>query len=144
MHVNKKVHADSLVTTTHFIKKSVMVPINEDYEPTDRSNADRPFTRGIMTFDDFNYRQFNEHILLEEPQPVDKLKIIKERKYMSTMTVVESVLDSQDHQLTEENMASSPQLDFVHSLITVEPSDIEIQEKKLKDEKEAQAKIEEA
>ena len=74
-----------------------MVPINEDDEPTDRTNADRPFTRGIMTFDDFNYRQFNDHILLEEPLPVDKLKIIKERKQMSNTKVVESVLDSQDH-----------------------------------------------
>ena len=121
-----------------------MVPINEDDEPMNVTNADRPFTRGIMTFDDFNYRQFNEHILLEEPQPVDKLKIIKERKQMSNTEIVGSVLDSQDHQLTEDNMASAPQLDFVHSVITVEPSDFQIQEQKIKEEREAQAKIEEA
>ena len=53
----KKLHADSVVPTTHFIKKSVMVP-DEDLAPCN------PFNRGIMQFDDYNYNQFNEHVLI--------------------------------------------------------------------------------
>ena len=46
----KKMHSDSTVSTTHFIKKSVMLPLKEDeyghsVEPINRNN---PFMRGIM------------------------------------------------------------------------------------------------
>jgi hypothetical protein len=36
--------------------------------------------RGIMEFDDFNYKNYNEYILLEEPTVVERRRIIKERK----------------------------------------------------------------
>lgn len=53
MHVKKKVHADTIVATTHFIKKAVIVP--NGYE-SDSATVDRPFARGIMAFDDYNYK----------------------------------------------------------------------------------------
>lgn len=51
-------HADTIVNTTHFFKKSVMVPLKEDddgnqFEP---QNTAHPFMRGIMKFDDYNYK----------------------------------------------------------------------------------------
>ncbi len=65
----KKLHADTLVNTTHFIKKAVMVPIeiDEDGVTQEPENKDHPFMRGIMTFDDFNYKMFNDYVLIEQP-----------------------------------------------------------------------------
>lgn len=79
----KKLHADTLVQTTHFIKKSVMVPCEGDDEGNlveQSTNRKHPFMRGIMTFDDYNYNQFNEYVLIEEPKLVEKRRIIEDRK----------------------------------------------------------------
>jgi hypothetical protein len=51
--MSKKIHADTMISTTHFIKKSVMVPIEEELNV--HVNTEHPFKRGIMTFDDFSY-----------------------------------------------------------------------------------------
>ena len=54
----KKLHADTAIQTTHFIKKSVMVPQPEDElgNPVEQiTNSNHPFMRGIMNFDDYNY-----------------------------------------------------------------------------------------
>ena len=66
----RKLHADTVVSTTHFIKKSVMVPINEDNDGnlvSNDQNTSHPFMRGIMQFDDYNYKQFNDFVLVPEP-----------------------------------------------------------------------------
>jgi hypothetical protein len=83
--VEKKMHVDSNINTTHFIKKSVMVPLKEDelgrmHEPKNKNN---PFMRGIMEFDDYNYSQVNEFILLEEPAELEKKRIIRERRQLA-------------------------------------------------------------
>jgi hypothetical protein len=54
----KKLHSDTLISTTHFIKKSVMIPVDwtDDGVETHPPNISHPFMRGIMTFDDYNYR----------------------------------------------------------------------------------------
>lgn len=68
----RKLHADSLVSTTHFIKKAVMVPHNDDFEDNvnikEEHTLHRPFTRGIMTFDDYNYSTVNDYVLVVEPE----------------------------------------------------------------------------
>lgn len=71
----KKLHADTVVNTTHFIKKSVMVPLKMDDEgnQTEPANTLHPFMRGIMNFDDYNYRQYNSYILVEEPTNLNQL-----------------------------------------------------------------------
>lgn len=79
----KKLHADTVVQTTHFIKKSVMVPCEEDDDGNQLEivgNSKHPFMRGIMRFDDYNYNQFNEYVLIEEPKEFEKRKMIEERK----------------------------------------------------------------
>ena len=65
----RKLHADTLVNTTHFIKKSVMVPLALDDEgkEVEPANVQHPFMRGIMNFDDYNYKQFNDFVLVEQP-----------------------------------------------------------------------------
>ena len=61
----KKLHADTLVSTTHFMKRSIMVPIaNEATTQEEVTNKNHPFMRGIMNFDDYNYTHFNEFVLL--------------------------------------------------------------------------------
>ena len=63
-------HADTVVNTTHFIKKSVMIPleIDDDGSVLKPNNVNHPFSRGIMEFDDFNYKPFNEIVFIPEPR----------------------------------------------------------------------------
>lgn len=48
------------------IKKAVMVPLETDDEgePIDREDVLSPFNRGVMAFDDYNYKLFNEFVLV--------------------------------------------------------------------------------
>jgi hypothetical protein len=66
----RKLHADTVVNTTHFIKKSVMIPleIDDDGAVLKPNNVTHPFSRGIMEFDDFNYKPFNEIVFVPEPR----------------------------------------------------------------------------
>ena len=78
----RKLYADTVVQTTHFIKKSVMVPLEYDDEGIiqENENINHPFMRGIMNFDDYNYQVFNPYILLEEPNAERKRQEALERK----------------------------------------------------------------
>lgn len=65
MPSHKKLHADSMVCTAHLIKKSVMVPIQQtEGKYAEPENIQHPFMRGIMTFDDYNYQNYNDLVLL--------------------------------------------------------------------------------
>lgn len=66
----RKLHADTVVNTTHFIKKSIMIPLAVDDEghQCEPQNLNHPFMRGIMQFDDYNYKQYNSFVLIEEPK----------------------------------------------------------------------------
>jgi len=59
-----------------------MVPIKVDDEGKVREpeNADHPFMRGIMNFDDYSYSHFNSYVLLEEPHDSEKRRILADRK----------------------------------------------------------------
>jgi hypothetical protein len=77
----RKMHVDSVVSTTHFFKKAVMLPQDLENE-SDGDNqvkgtangkqnkkgpreVQQPFVRGIMQFDDYNYKAFNPYVLIE-------------------------------------------------------------------------------
>jgi hypothetical protein len=80
---HKKLYGDTIVNTTHFIKKSVMVPLQTDEEgiQVEPQNQEHPFMRGIMSFDDYNYKQYNQYVLIEEPyESARKRQIQQERK----------------------------------------------------------------
>jgi len=66
MSNQKKLNGESYVGMTHLLKKAVMVPNEEKQFRSKRANS-QPFTRGIMKFDDFNYKAFNEHVLVLDP-----------------------------------------------------------------------------
>ena len=55
----RKLQAETNLQTLQLIKKSVIVPKVKGKQ--------HPFKRGIMNFDDFNYEQFNQYVLVEEP-----------------------------------------------------------------------------
>ena len=74
----KKLFADTAVTTTLLLKKCVRVPkleLKNDLVPdglpyveytkeTERQQV-KPFQRGVMGFDDYNYDKFNKYILID-------------------------------------------------------------------------------
>ena len=74
----RKMHVDSSIKTAHFLKKSIMLP-NERHKSESAkrqpTNPRHPFSRGIMTFDDYNYDQFNDHVLISQPLK-EKRKVI--------------------------------------------------------------------
>jgi hypothetical protein len=79
----RKLHADTTINTTHFIKKAVMVPFEIDEKGNEKVNEthqEHPFMRGIMNFDDYNYKSFNDYVFLEEPTEVEGKDDKKKRK----------------------------------------------------------------
>lgn len=62
------------------MKKAVMVPIETDDDgmsiPMD--NEFGPFYRGVLQFDDYNYRVINPFLLL--PKPEEKKKLTKQER----------------------------------------------------------------
>lgn len=52
-------HSESQVSTAHFLKKCAILA----EEPSEHDKLN-PFNRGAFKFEDFNYQQFNEFILL--------------------------------------------------------------------------------
>ena len=66
----RKLYADSVCTTTHLLKKAVMIPIKYDDEGNQEEvgHAYNPFMRGVMEFDDYNYAVHNPYVLVEDPK----------------------------------------------------------------------------
>lgn len=55
------------------LKKSVMIPLKIDdngNQIENVSNADHPFCRGVMAFDDYNYTLHNKYVLVEDPREI--------------------------------------------------------------------------
>ena len=68
----RKLFADSIVQTTHLLKKSVMIPIKYDDEgKAEGQDAYGPFMRGAMEFDDYNYSIHNPYVLVEDPKDAE-------------------------------------------------------------------------
>ena len=65
-----------MVSTTHFLKKSIMVPLTtlDNGVSVEPKNTQHPFMRGIMQFDDYNYGRFNGYILVPQPKESSKMK----------------------------------------------------------------------
>ena len=77
----KKIHADTRITSTHFLKECSKVPKIAMEKETIHTKSDYQlmldarqmkamqkrnlFQRGAMAFDDFNYESYNEHILID-------------------------------------------------------------------------------
>ena len=62
---NRKLNADTVVLTTHLLKKCVQVPVFHATEQEETAYQGHPFKRGAMKFDDYNYHIYNPYILVE-------------------------------------------------------------------------------
>ena len=62
-------NADSLVQTTHFLKKCALETRNEESDP-----LKHVFKKGAMLFEDYNYAQINPYILVESLQNMETLE----------------------------------------------------------------------
>lgn len=132
----KKLHADTIVNTTHFMKKSIMVPLkeNEDGNLTEPMNSQHPFMRGILQFDDYNYERFNPYILLEEPKNPHLAAEIEQRERYKTLDQERASVSGKDAvPLSEKNLAAKERKEetdstYTHDLITIEKSKLELEE----------------
>jgi len=66
----RKLFADTMVLTTHFLKKCVLVPFKHTKAAKagteSKGYLDNPFKRGCMKFEDYNYSIINPYILIED------------------------------------------------------------------------------
>ena len=85
----RKFFSDTVVTTTHFLKKCIKVPkvnLKSEFEKDGvtqdemdliitRRKAD-PFKRGGMNFDDYNYSMYNKFLLVDPDRDEDDPEVI--------------------------------------------------------------------
>lgn len=81
----RKLNADTVVTTTHFLKKCILVPTRQT-EQEEKFFQDNPFKRGSMKFDDFNYEVYNPYILVQEQKDKNQKKKDKEQDELNKET----------------------------------------------------------
>jgi hypothetical protein len=135
----KKLHADTIVNTTHFMKKSILVPLkeNEDGNLTEPANAHHPFMRGILQFDDYNYERFNQYVLLEEPKNASIAAEIEMRERNKTLEQERASVSGKDAvPLSEKNLAAKERTQqsdstYTHELITIEKSKLELEQEEI-------------
>ena len=124
------------MNTTHFMKKSIMVPLkeNEDGNLTEPVNSQHPFMRGILQFDDYNYERFNQYVLLEEPKNPHVAAEIEQRERNKTLDQERASVSGKDAvPLSEKNLAAKERKEetdstYTHDLITIEKSKLELEE----------------
>lgn len=66
----------ALALTSNLDDNFVAAPSNKK----SKRQLDQPFMRGIMNFDDFNYKAFNPYVLIEEPEnPSETINELEKR-----------------------------------------------------------------
>ena len=104
----RKLHADTIVNTTHLIKKAVMVPLQTDDEgrEVEQANAEHPFMRGIMTFDDFNYNHFNKFVLVPAPATHKEKQLLKQQTLKQ--------IEDKQAPLNQQNLTRHSEAPYAH------------------------------
>ena len=130
----RKLYADTVIQTTHFLKKSIMIPLKVDEEGAKQNievtNPYHPFMRGVMEFDDYNYKLYNPYVLLKEPEDeAHKRRMAK--------------LDAKQLQgdMSEKLSAKAIEryeADYEHDAIRVEPSEAEKREAAAEERRKAE------
>lgn len=142
----RKLFADSIIQTTHMLKKSVMIPIKHDDDGNleDMPNAYNPFKRGVMEFDDYNYRVHNPYVLVEDPKVVEYEKSKQQAPTMGLgsdrsglpggttsmpMTVggPPGSDPTKDPALSKKNVDNSITDEYQQDLVTILPSEMELE-----------------
>ena len=72
-----------------------------------------------MEFDDFNYKNYNEYILLEEPTVVERRRIIKERKQLALDKRANTMRQHQEEVFTEGMLEKHMEKDYTHKVLNL-------------------------
>ena len=140
----KKLYCDSIAQTTIMLKKSVMIPItiDADDQVEEVPHAYNPFMRGVMEFDDYNYSIHNPYVLVEDPKFAEVPKNDGKGNVGATShanmtvtsmqpsinapmgTIPEEIMDPV---FSEKNVNNSITDDYEHPMVTIEPSEMEIE-----------------
>lgn len=135
----RKLFADSVVQTTHMLKKSVMIPIKYDEEGNieEVSHAYNPFMRGIMEFDDYNYSVHNPYVLVEDPKYAEDEPVAKSKAGGEDTTRLRAPpnpsVDQVDMTFSQKNVTCSVTDEYEHDLMTILPSEMQLE--KIEEEK---------
>ena len=129
------------------LKKSIKVKVNFDEDEPENLNAYNPFNRGVMEFDDYNYEAYNQHILLEDPKHIDSdeqgSKVPKVEASLPPTSPVAKGKPDLDPAFSEKNLTNSVTDEYKHPLVTIEPSEMELekakQERELKEKADQEA-----
>ena len=106
-----------------------MVPVELDREGQvlEPNNTTHPFMRGIMTFDDYNYEQFNQYILISEPHESEKKRIINDRKVIGDVGSI-GKSSSENKFFSVDNLENKiEEKKYQHEALTLEPSEYELE-----------------
>lgn len=79
IHSKKRFYADTLVQTTHFLKKCAIIPPqrpqNDDeegetknYQMSKSQIYKHPFKRGALSFEDYNYDLHNPYVMIQNDE----------------------------------------------------------------------------
>ena len=111
----KKLYMDTLVQTTHMLKKTVMIPLKTDEQGkvTEQPNVNHPFMRGVMEFDDFNYGPYNNMILLPEPiasSPKQAQHHVADDKSVAlSLKTIDRFIDDEDYTHEDISLPLTPE-----------------------------------
>ena len=119
------------------LKKSIQVRVNydEDLNLAEDVNAYNPFKRGVMEFDDYNYAAYNPYVLVEDPKFAEPDEQIEEVTASAVNKRPVSPLANQpddfDPTFSQKNLTNSVTEEYEHPLVTIEPSDMEVEKARI-------------
>ena len=116
------------------LKKSVMIPLkhDDDGKAIEQANISHPFMRGVMEFDDYNYNQYNDMILVPDVKNASP----KSRKNQPAPTDTDSFALS--YKTIDKFVGEDD--DYHHDLLDIPKTPAQIEEKRREKEKAEEAK----
>jgi hypothetical protein len=124
----RKLFADTLVQTTHMLKKSVAIPIKgeEDGDVLEvPKNTQNPFMRGVMEFDDYNYKMHNQYVLVPDPTEAKDKQISSARSFKKNLD--KDALIGENPPLSRANLANNVADDYRHDVTHIPLSEAQIE-----------------
>lgn len=92
-----------------------------------------PFMRGIMAFDDYNYDQYNEYILIQDPNEIanekggaGKDKNFKKRNYDDPLAELLAKKETKSN-FSEKNLVKMQEKRYKHDAITIPPTTADLE-----------------
>lgn len=97
----------------------------------EEADAYNPFMRGIMEFDDYNYKVHNPYVLVEDPKLAEAEPLAEKKEPPKLYAVDKAARDCTERSLSCKNLDMSVEKDYVHDIITIKPSEMELEKERL-------------